>query len=590
MAIQRTGNCPDFFSYVTERALIPRSNPVTPQFQQITQFNFSWIDIPSYQRGLVWDDELFEELLDSTSVFIGNAILGSFPVPANHPDFSGLPATVTNYEILIDGLQRFSIGTALLTLLYPQVLAPQPLRPGDAPYFAALAAKAASAVPVFQHNDQELEKHRRDVVRDSYQAFKRMLGFWIENELKRQGGSQKLATRLNHLLLLRQIAPDTYFGFGSPYDVTKTFIGLNTIRAPLDIVDWLRSIIIDRGADATSGGNWPSPDVERIDNRFTEVFTRQEGQPETELRPFVAITKTSLEDTVKAPHVFPNWNNNIQPTDVENFLDFVEAMFDHNSNPYLREVRACGAIPFAACIAYYYRLLTQTGNRPTFLTNGNNEDAELLDFLRANYRVLFDSQIGRTRSFAEKLLVDPAYTLSQAADDISVQFIGVPLGNPVNRDWLVAALKQSDKKRAPRIFNACILPTKGAPAGGFTPQLYGKKTSNYQIDHLIPESALQSNRPGEPEGHLLGNFAPIRRSANNRQTNVQCSVKLAAGGSFESEINNDPTHHPFIDWLVQHQRAQQSFLDRQDLLQPNSTPPIGEERIAWIADRLLGRL
>ena len=590
MAIQRTGNCPDFFSYVTERALIPRSNTITPQFQQLAQYISSWIDIPSYQRGLVWDDELFEELLDSSSVFIGNAILGSFPAPANNADFAGLPPNVRNYEILIDGLQRFSIGTALLTLLYPQVLSAHPLRAADAPHFTALAARAAGTAPIFQHNDQELENHRRNVVRESYQAFKRMLGFWIENEFKRAGAAQELARRLSHLFLSRQIAPDTYFGFGSPYDVTKTFIGLNTIRAPLDIVDWLRSIIIDRGADATSGGSWPGPDVERIDNRFTEVFTSQDGQPETELRPFVAITKTALEDSAKAPRVFPNWNNTIPPRDVETFLDFVEEMFEHNANPYFRELRSCGAIPFAACIAYYYKLLTQTGNRPSFLNNGNNEDAELLEFLRANYRVLFDSQIGRTRSFAERLLVDPAYSLSQAADDISKQFIGVPLANPVNRDWLVAALKQSDKKRAPRIFNACWLPVHGAPASGFTPQLYGKKTSNYQIDHLIPESALQSNLPGEPEGHLLGNFAPIRRSANNRQTNVQCSVKLAAGGSFESEINNDPTHHPFIDWLVQHQRAQQSFLDRQDLLQPNSTPPIGEERIAWIADRLLKRI
>lgn len=581
--------------YVTERALIPRANAVTPQFQQLTQHSFEWIDIPSYQRGLVWDDQLFEELLDSTSVFIGNAILGSFSIPQNSPDFADLPPSVTSYEILIDGLQRFSIGTALLTLLYPQVLSDHPLRPGDAAHFTALASMAKAKAPIFQHNDVELENHRRVLVRDSYPAFKQTLGAWINKELTRQGGAVSLANKLSHLFLVRQIAPDTYFGFSSPAAASNTFIGLNTIRAPLDIVDWLRSIIIDRGADTNNqgyiGGSWPPADVERVDNRFTEVFTSQAGQPETELRPFAAITKEALDNPNSVTQVFSNWNNLLQPSDVEGFLDFVEEMFEHDSNLYFRELRACGAIPFAACIAYYYRLLTQTGNRPSFLTNGNNEDAELLEFLRANYRVLFDSQIGRTRSFAEKLLVDPAYTLSQAADDISMQFLGVPLGNPVNRDWLVAALKQSDKKRAPRIFNACLLPTHGAPAGGFTPQLYGKKTSNYQIDHLIPESALQSNRPGEPEGHLLGNFAPIRRSTNNKQTNVRCSVKLAAGGSFESEINNDPVHHhPFIDWLVQHQRAQQSFLDRQDLLQPNSTPPIGEERISWIADRLLNRL
>ena len=72
MAINRTGACPLFLEYVTKQALIPRTGPPTHQFVQLTQFNFRWIDIPSYQRGLVWDEETFEELLNSRSIFVGN--------------------------------------------------------------------------------------------------------------------------------------------------------------------------------------------------------------------------------------------------------------------------------------------------------------------------------------------------------------------------------------------------------------------------------------------------------------------------------------------------------------------------------------
>jgi hypothetical protein len=585
MSISRTGECPTFLEYVTKRALIPRSRPTTPQFQQLTRFATTWIDIPSYQRGLVWDDELFEELLDSTSVFIGNAILGAFPVPVGNLDFVNVPPNTSHYFILIDGLQRFSIGNALLTLLFPQVLAANPLRPNDAVHFNALAVQAAGLAAVFQHNDTELENHRRTAVSESYKSFKRMLGSWLESEMQRAGGPAALADRLMHLFLIRQIAPDSYYGFAGPYDVTKTFIGLNTIRVQLSIVDWLRSLIIDQG-----GQSWNPSDIERIENRFTDVFTHEGRQPETELVPFAAIIKNAIENPSTAGCVFPSWQTGLLPDDVELFLNFVEEMHDYKANHYLRELRCCGAIPFAACLAYYYKRLLSTGNRPSFLSGGALEDAELLQFLRANYRVLFDGRIGRTRQYAEKLLTDQAYILLQAAEEISQQFVVTPLAQQVDRSWLISTLKQTDRKRAGRVFNACLLPLVASGATTFTPHWYGTRTTDYQVDHLIPESGLTINEPGEPEGRLLTNLAPVRRSANNRQTNLQCSAKLGPGGSYESEIANDPKVHPYVRWLVASRASHVSFLDDQTLLQPNSNPPIGAERIAQLADQLIPRL
>jgi hypothetical protein len=107
---------------------------------------------------------------------------------------------------------------------------------------------------------------------------------------------------------------------------------------------------------------------------------------------------------------------------------------------------------------------------------------------------------------------------------------------------------------------------------------------------MIPESALKKNCPGENEGRRIMNFAPVRRSANNQQSNLQCSSKLSTAGSYQSEIVNDQNHHPYIDWLIQTQNQYASFLDRQDLLMTNSNPPIGNERIEWLTDRLITRL
>jgi hypothetical protein len=203
---------------------------------------------------------------------------------------------------------------------------------------------------------------------------------------------------------------------------------------------------------------------------------------------------------------------------------------------------------------------------------------------------LFDGQIGRTRDFAERLLLVANYGISQAADEISSQYIQVPLQQPVDRNWLLTTLKQTNQKRAARVFNACLLPTFNANALTFEPQTYGRRTQDYQIDHLIPDTAFTANHPGELEGQLLPNFAPVRRSANNRQTNLQCSTKLDSGGSYESEVNNDPNVHPYVTWLVQSQGHYHSDLDRQELLQSLSNPAIADERIRWLADRLLQRL
>ncbi len=587
MTIARTGGCPQFLEYVTKQALIPRSATPTPQFVQLTQYNFRWIDIPAYQRGLVWDEETFEELLNSKSAFLGNAILGSFVLPNPRGVFSQVPPTVTDYEILIDGLQRFAIGTALLNILHTLVLADHPLKAAEAPHFAALRAQTMAWAAIYEHNDCELRNHHRKAVRQSYVEFRQTLANWIESEFN-QGHASELADKVQHLFLMRQIAPDTYHGFKSVFDVSSTFIGLNTIRVQLNIVDWLRSIIVDRGSVA----GWSSSALASLDNRFTDVFTRSTA-PEPELMPFAAIILDSLNDSdpMRAQAVFPSWTAGLAEPEVNQFLDFVEKLKASTDNAYYREIRQCGKIPFAGCLAYYYRLFLASGNWPSFLNGGTNEDSELHAYLRANYRILIAGRIGRTRPFSERLLHN-SVTLLQIADEISINATGKALSSMVDQAWLAASLKTTDQSRAARVFNACLLPQATTPGGVFDPHTYGRKGNVYQVDHMIPESFIDTNpnEPGEPEARTLRNFVPVRRSANVAQSNLTCAGKLATGGPYSNEVMNDPRVHPYVQWLVNNQAKHGAFLDRMELLQPLANPPIAEDRINWLVGCLLQRL
>jgi hypothetical protein len=357
----------------------------------------------------------------------------------------------------------------------------------------------------------------------------------------------------------------------------------------LNIVDWLRSVIVDRG----SASGWTATSLAGIDNHFTEVFTRG-NSPAPELMPFAAIileclTRPNAMKPQNAKAVFPSWESGLQENEVVKFLDFVEELKKHSSNSFFREIRQCGKIPFAGCLSYYYRLYLATGNMPSFINGGMNEDVELHAYLRANYRALFAGCIGRTRIFSERLLREQI-SLHDIADELSTFSVDHDLSTPIDSAWLAATLKTSDQNRAPRIFNACLLPKTTAPGAAFEPHIYGKKANAYQVDHMIPESVILPNQPGEPEARTLVNFAPITRPANNAQGNLSCAGKLASGGSYANECINDPNVHPYVEWLVNKQAHYGAFLDQQERLQPNSTPPIVNERIKWLVDELTTRL
>jgi hypothetical protein len=80
MAIQRSGPTPSFYEYICGYVLVPQATTPSPQLLSLVgpgqQLN--WVEIPSFQRGISWDLENINELLQSDSILLGNAV----PLPA----------------------------------------------------------------------------------------------------------------------------------------------------------------------------------------------------------------------------------------------------------------------------------------------------------------------------------------------------------------------------------------------------------------------------------------------------------------------------------------------------------------------------
>lgn len=587
MKIDRTGECPEFVDYVVKQAVVPHVGPLTAELAAITSYGFRWIEIPSYQRGLVWDEEKLEELLESDSVFLGNAVLGRFPLPhRSQAPFLLLPGSVSHYEILIDGLQRFSIGTALLNALYDAVLKDSPSFANLAPLFQGLKARVLSYAPVFQHNDLQLRNHSRVAVRESYQAFAQTLVNWLNGELRHVGRCQQRASQILRLFLGRQIAPDTYHGFNDEYDVTNTFIGLNTTRVQLHVVDWLRSILIDLGGRA----GWTPGQLGEIENRFSDTFYEDDGaSPIKELEPFASLLKDYLVDVRTRESILPSAGTALLYSDVEKLLDFVGRLHLHDGDPYIDEIRSCGALPFACILCYYYRLYLRLGTLPSFVEGERSEHHELHPFLRSIYRVLFDGRVGRIRDAARRLL-STEVTLPEVASELSMAFLSKDLVEPVDPGWLRIVLRKADRRRSQRVFNACLLPPSEKPEE-FTPQRYGREADRYQMDHLIPKITIVRNARGSTEAESIVNYAPILGTTNNTQNHLRCSEKLAHAGTYRREVEfSGDRAHPYLTWLLECQGNLGIQLDPTGFLESNATPPVGDQRLEWLVDRLSGCL
>lgn len=513
----RTGPTPAFFEYVCKRAL---TNPGTPLPIALQQLNVTPVRIPSFQRGIEWGEEEVVKFLNSESVLFGNAVVGMFP--NNEPG------------VLVDGLQRFAIGTALLSSLYDRVLSPQPNNPAAAAHFVRLHVHVQHFQPVYAHNHAQFLNHNRRAISTPYRSLCREVDRLIDGVLLQPQRVAAEAAKITAAMLDKQIAVDEYWNFSSQVELANTFIGLNTVRVELGPVDLIRAYVVD----AATGQNWPSQDIARIENDITARFT-QAGKTRPELVPTATVVLKCLQsrDGLAPDLIFPAWPA-ITPAAVDQFLDFVDRMLAVSdrraaaaSSVYLREIRECGYLPFAFVILFYYRQLLQTGTLPPFFAAANTAaDADLHNLLRAVYRVVLEGRVGRTGEIAERIARDAYTTLSGVADAVTAATSSGPLTGPPGPNWLKTYLAQADSKRARRVFNACLLPDRTQPGGPFAPLPFGTRGTEWQVDHLLPEANLQPNQPGYPEADSLRNFAPLPQPVNRANANTPCSQKLAAGG------------------------------------------------------------
>lgn len=583
MSIHRTGPTPVFLEYILNHCLIPKVVDAPSNLLAVLEgVAVEWVDIPNYQRGIAWDVKNVEELLKSNSVLLGNVIMGQFPRPAGV--FPRLHAGIINYAILVDGLQRFSVGTALLSVLYPRVLSDSPTYANLSGLFTALRARSISLAAIFQYNNQVLSNYPRQAVSDAYVSFFRALEKYADERLQDPADAPVFASEIGRLFLSRQIATDMYFNFSSAIQLTNTFIGINTVRVDLSPVDLLRSYIVDRAMTA----GWNPADIEEMENRFTEIFTDGE-KPKTDLLPFVNICLDKIT-AGPASVVFPSWSA-LTADEVDDFLDFVEAINICGSNPYLNEIRAIGAIPFAGILCHYYRVnILMNKGLPSFIGGGSLENEELHRFLCANYRAFLKGKVAKSRFIAERLICGEIISLADASELMSTLYLSANLDSTVDADWLRQALRSIDKKKAPRVFNAMLLPARENRGGSFAPQVYGNASVEHHIDHLLPASVVNRNAIGAPESDTLINFAPLRSDLNREAKATPCSRKLCSTGLYDNYIRVVNDFHPYCEWLVQAQSSLGSDLDRQELLVPNQTPDIVTDRLNWFVDQLLLRL
>lgn len=581
MSISRSGPVPEYCDYIVKKALLPHKSDL--YISEIKSMGISeWLEIPKYQRGISWGLEDIIDLMISNSKLIGNIILAQFDKASEVCEKSDSDY----YLVLIDGLQRFAIGTMIISILDEKVL-----NTTSAFYsmanrnFKALSARVLSYKSIYTHNDYELKNHPRKAISEQYKMLKSEMEEYIEKELKKDFGKQ-LSVIINKTFLDKQIAVDTYFNFKDPSEVMSTFIGINIGRIDLGPLDLLRANIVQRA----SMSGWAISDIEEFENNFTEVFTLND-KPDKLLMPFVNVILKQIN--INGDKVFPSWSTGLSKKEIEIFIEFIDKFKNILlDNSYLREIKSCGGIPIAIVLSYYYvKKAIYSESDPSFITGGTKEFNELKVLLRSFYRVLLDGNISRLRKYAEKI-IEQSYldTLFKIADDISEDCISVKINTVVNRDWLLVSLNKVNKEKARRVFNMMLLPIITSTSSIFEPLVFGRKSVEFNVDHLIPEKLL-NNKDGE--GQTIRNFAPCPQNLNNVAKTTPCSSKLSTSGIYDNYVKGR-THqiHPYCEYLLNSyfKFATKSDLDNEILLQLNQSPNIGDERVNQIATILIARL
>lgn len=341
--IHRYGDTPMYIEYAVMYAITDKD--VTPDkfSDEVKKCRADVLKIPNFQRKLVWKEDDVNNAITMKGRLYGNVVLAK--LLDNQP------------SLLIDGLQRLALVTALLNALYDEVLKNPPDRPNEAAYFDQIKNKISNLTVIFLHNHEILLHHSRTGIKESYAKFFKLVKEYVLKKLSTNAEAKQFAEQLNFALLDKQIAIDPYQGFTDLNEIISTFKNMNSTGILLTDIDLLRADII---AHAEAMG-WNSDKVIKSENRFTEIFDP------TKVNQFTKILGINLYNTFEKNNkdVFPDWDT-FSDESLEEFYYYIEkvdlaALDTLTTNEtkykwsYLSEIYRCGALPFASFVWLWYK-------------------------------------------------------------------------------------------------------------------------------------------------------------------------------------------------------------------------------------------
>jgi hypothetical protein len=350
--IRRAGETPPYVQLAIDYVV---ATPAIPP--AVSSLKLQLIQVPSFQRLIVWRQENIDSLLDSKSAMFGTVIFANFP---DEP------------WVLVDGLQRFATATSLLSSLYPEVLSPNASNRSAAAYFTRLATMAASFQAVFDHNADALRNHPRQALRESFGLLEDDITNLVTTELTLH--PSEFAARVERMFLDKQVAIDPYFNFQRRVELTNTFMNMNSQGIDLSPVDLLRAKLVDQAM----ARNWNAADIELMENDFTDVF--EDPLSKSTLKALGTLLNEAVDESQPRANVFPDWDH-LTKTQVDELVSFISASILCArtaglpiSSRYLTEIAECGGFPFSITLLYFFRLHIQD------FSNGNYARTHVPDF------------------------------------------------------------------------------------------------------------------------------------------------------------------------------------------------------------------
>lgn len=401
--ITRDGYTPTYAAYITSYCIVDLSStpPITrnnypTELQncapRITSPGPQDMVIPSWQRKLVWKEEDFDNLIHTQSNMYGSIILSRGP-------------NQTDSWTLIDGLQRFSVGTAILNALYDRVLSPTPSNQTAATYFSTVSNQIGRLSPVFKWNHKMLLEHGRSGIRTSYDRLFNEVDKYVEKSLDEE--PEKFGKDITIALLVKQVAVDPYSGFLTRGELIKTFIEINRTGQQLTPIDLLRGELISQ----MEMRNFPNSLIDEVENQFTEILQPEKSNAyystiatqiynimfkEDGFDSQLGTTQAGTQVRKSDPgYVFPNWNN-LQKQDLDDLLEYIQNVWDLTKEkvagdktkwkwPYLAEM-ANYKLPFCMFVWYYYK----NHYRQFLNLKRDYEEARMLEIQAKNMQITSD--------------------------------------------------------------------------------------------------------------------------------------------------------------------------------------------------------